>query len=570
MTFESDANTAYVDGQPVSKSNVRGIWPAVDSMKLALETADATERSNRIGGVNMAGALRLTNLTGTADAFTAELSPGLEDQSVGTGQLIRWVAIGTSTVDGPVITIGGNARQIRDTNNGPLPAGGLVVGRSYLAEVHSNGAVRLLSSVEPYLDVKNRNAQLAALDSTVNVLNAAAIRGAILLPGIDSWSAQSITMTSDPSQAFIPVDLSYKIQIRWPVTNTGPDPTVILDGVTYTLRGRDGRTLDAGDLKGGSIYLGTFFNLAPGGIIRIMTALGVADINGLGSESVQLAANTSDLNAMKPAAADAEYLAENFIIRQPRSEGQTADMSGMVPTGTTSGSKTMVLINSTSYRYPNGGLIERINVYLNGDTRFSVSSWKEDSPGGIVPLTPHEVRYYEGVAGWNDVEVNIPIPKGGSVGFGVSIPGNVGVNSSLPALNLRATSDTENEPFTSSNFSFRYMVNFTVSEPVGLSIPSGDLVSPTLIDKRFTDADGWTLAGATIASGALESGANSADWAARTSPISYPYSQLSKRTASVFGEIVSAGQVWGLGFMRQDDGFDLLTPAASWTAQTAC
>lgn len=257
---------------------------------------------------------------------------------------------------------------------------------------------------------------------------------------------------------------------------------------------------------------------------------------------------------------DVDYLSSQLITHADRVVGQTADMSAL-PATPGSGSKTMVLITSTSYRYPNGGIINGFKVYLTTAGRYSVSSWKEDVPGTIVPLTPHEVKYFQGTVGWNEIDPNIVIPPGGSVGFGVTTTGTVGRNNTLEVLALRATSATENAPFTSSQFNFDYMVSFTTTDPTALNIPGGgDLVPASLIDKTFTDDSGWTLGGATIVSGALESGAN-AVWTARSRPTTYPYSQLSRRTVSVFGEIVSANQVWGLGFIRSTDGFDLLTPA---------
>lgn len=45
-------------------------------------------------------------------------------------------------------------------------------------------------------------------------------------------------------------------------------------------------------------------------------------------------------------------------------------------------------------------------------------------------------------------------------------------------------------------------------------------------------------------------------------PTGYPYSQLARRTVSAFGSITAAAQVWGMTFIRMEDGYDLLTPAA--------
>ncbi|SIS98547.1 hypothetical protein [Paracoccus saliphilus] len=258
MTFQNDASSVYVSGQPVSKGGVRALWGKIDGLEadvgsairdgaaiitvniggtgsaitadiapvfvnagitqisggstieyIPLTTNDTANPTMTIAGttfdirgddggtwrakafvpgrsyllrrrggtlrvilggatkaeIDQAGVIRLVNLTGTADNFTAELAPGLEGQTVGTGSTVRFVALGTNTQEGPSCTIGSISRQVRDTNHSPLPAEGLLEGRTYFAEIHSNTIMRIVYSAESMAERLARDARLDANDA---------------------------------------------------------------------------------------------------------------------------------------------------------------------------------------------------------------------------------------------------------------------------------------------------------------------------------------------------------------------------------------------------------------------
>lgn len=115
--------------------------------------------------INQAGLLRLINIAGTADAITAELAPELAAQTVENGRLLRWRATATTTAPAPTMTVGGVTRQIYDTNGATLPAGAILAGRSYMAEIYSGTAMRLVYASNSAADIATQNARLDAADA---------------------------------------------------------------------------------------------------------------------------------------------------------------------------------------------------------------------------------------------------------------------------------------------------------------------------------------------------------------------------------------------------------------------
>ena len=570
----------------------------------------------------------------TADIAPAFIEAGIT--SLGGASEIEYIPTASNTTNNPTLAIGGQTFGIRNADGSAWPAENFAVGRSYklrrrggILRVSNGDATSVELAALSFLiggkaDITNSGKIFptraaaeaagqenipAALDriTTIEgdywvirgtgattdrlfegypawgvidrvpmarVIEATSARGDILMPSIEAGAtAQAVSMTSDPSQAHISPSASRKIQIRWPVTNTGPDPVATLDGVPYTIKGKTGGDLAAGDLLGNGIYLATFFSITPG-VLRLLDPVRIDDINGLrvGLSAIGQAAEQSIITAervqsqVSPRINDFDYIASTLVEHDDRIVGQTADMEGLTHTSA-SGSRTMVLVGSAggSPRFTDGGVLEEFKIFLSTAGRFSVSTWTEDIPGAGTTFTPYDVKYFDGVEGWNTVYPGLSVPKGGLVGWGSTPNGRTGVNTSLPQVNVRATSAVENEQFTAENTNnFRFMVSFNVREPVRLNLPEEPIPAPptSLIDHRFTDSDDWTLNGASIVSGALESGANvGASPFGACFPTGYPYSQLARRTLTAFAEIVASGQLWGLSSQRFADGVTLNAPA---------
>lgn len=102
-------------------------------------SAEQVERALRDGRLSLAlrdaGVLPLTNVGGTGDAITAELLPASTNVGITTlsgVSAVEYVPIATNPNDNPSLTVGGTAYEIRDANGGNWPAGGFMVGRSYI------------------------------------------------------------------------------------------------------------------------------------------------------------------------------------------------------------------------------------------------------------------------------------------------------------------------------------------------------------------------------------------------------------------------------------------------------
>ena len=119
MSYTSDSNATYVNGQPVNKADVRSLWSSVDKI---------------VNGLRDAGTLRTVNVAGTGNAITADLSDTMANAGISglSGAAdIEYIPVATNEADNPTITIAGATYGIRNADGRTWPAGGFVIGRSY-------------------------------------------------------------------------------------------------------------------------------------------------------------------------------------------------------------------------------------------------------------------------------------------------------------------------------------------------------------------------------------------------------------------------------------------------------
>lgn len=530
-----------------------------DARDLTAERAAREAADNAIRAAARDGLiLPLVNVAGTGDAITADLSTTLIAAGITTLSSLAeldYVPIATNAAVNPTITVAGVTLGIRDAGGGDWPAGGFRVG--YIYKLRRRGTTVRVSGGLSYseiiatqaLAVKNRDdlaAETAARAST----------------GIVRLS--QIAGTPDAITAIAPANTRFSIGDVFAFQPVAAN-TIAKPVITVANHGWWEMATEAGDpLPVGRLRPGLWH------IARIMTNRAVRIDGVWPASSTQFAERSlvdgvvqqvgplsSDVAGLKSASNDNAFLASALIEKRVRSEGQLAPMDNIQPVAG-SGSKTMVMGASSSPGFVNGGVVTRFRVYLTAAGRFSVSSW---SSGDRVLFTPSSVKYFDGVEGWNDVNPDLAVPKGGFVGFGVTTTGTVGKDTNLPSLTLKATSTTENQAFSSNNFSFPYLVRWDVTEPTAIKVYDGLAVPAELIEKQFLDGANWTVNGAALENGSAVSGANST-WLPRLHPANYPDSQLSRRTLHVFAAITDSNQVWGASFIRRADGYQLLTPAA--------
>lgn len=146
--------------------------------------------------------------------------------------------------------------------------------------------------------------------------------------------------------------------------------------------------------------------------------------------------------------------------------GQTADMASLSSTSS-SGAAVMVL---TGTAFLNGGMLRRVRFSSTaGAARVAaVTTWSADG-GGRRFYASQDVTVQPG---FNDIEVSLPIPSGGTVGI-ISMAASIGINSSLPGVPIVFSDDVTAEYLDGSSaaLGFRFMFSFDV-ERKQLSLPS--------------------------------------------------------------------------------------------------
>jgi len=127
MTFQSDANSTYPAGLPVSKDSVKALWGQVDGL--------VTGIADRIVVDAQIGTIALENVGGTGDAITASVPAALVSRGISESNLrrISFIAVADNTGAVTINVDGGGAVALRSPTGGALGAGRIQVGRIYTA-----------------------------------------------------------------------------------------------------------------------------------------------------------------------------------------------------------------------------------------------------------------------------------------------------------------------------------------------------------------------------------------------------------------------------------------------------
>ena len=205
-----DSTAAYIGTYQKSGNSGSGSWTrigdlpasAVGAAQIAAEaTTRATDDTGLRNAVRDGSILALTNIAGTSNAITADLSPaaisaGITALSTNTALDLKPTA--TNTAANPTLTVAGVTYGIRDADGGAWPASAFVPGRSYL--LRRQGAIlRVTSGDLTAVDVAylrrdrvatavQRRAGLPARPNADMVMwSVWEDPSALMRPGIDIW-----------------------------------------------------------------------------------------------------------------------------------------------------------------------------------------------------------------------------------------------------------------------------------------------------------------------------------------------------------------------------------------------
>ena len=109
MSFQSEANSTYVNGSSVAKSDVRALWGDVDDVVTTL---------------NRLGVIPLTNIGGTANAITADMTSGTPVASLNANSTVSFTPSASNTGSPVTLFVAGDqARLLRGEDGGDIPVG---------------------------------------------------------------------------------------------------------------------------------------------------------------------------------------------------------------------------------------------------------------------------------------------------------------------------------------------------------------------------------------------------------------------------------------------------------------
>lgn len=205
--------------------------------------------SQRSLAIRDSGILPITNVAGTGDAVTADLTAAMISAGITTLSAmseIEYVPQITNGAVSPTLTIGGSTYEIRGSDGQTWPANGFVVGRSYKLR-RRNTTLRVVGG-----DVTAAETAQMRLDRIV----AAAQTGTVALEGIaGTGDAITAVVPSELTATGLAASLLRAIRWTWPATsNTGP-ATMNIDGQgPVSLRDANGADLPAGYGKPGRLY----------------------------------------------------------------------------------------------------------------------------------------------------------------------------------------------------------------------------------------------------------------------------------------------------------------------------
>ncbi|QFG38295.1 hypothetical protein BDE18_0418 [Paracoccus pantotrophus] len=285
MSYASDANTTYVNGQPVDKADVRNLWASVDGIVAASNLGDVL-------------ALQTDTEASTAQLVVATVPAAQAHISLNAGQLLRFRWPFSNTEGDPVISIGGTPYTIRRRNGGDLQPSDLVGGFRYTGYIYTNdpAIIRLSESVGAS-DINGLRGSLEA-GSIIPLVNIGGTGNAITADLAAPAVAAGVTVTGSLSVRYIPA-----------ATNTNDAETDVTLHVAgdepRIVRTADGARLPAGFFVVGRAYTidrrGAIWRVATGDATRAELA-GKADLPGAGKQFASRAAAVSAGQAALPSA----------------------------------------------------------------------------------------------------------------------------------------------------------------------------------------------------------------------------------------------------------------------------
>lgn len=93
-------------------------------------------------------------------------------------------------------------------------------------------------------------------------------------------SGQAITAEIADGQAHIALGFQRRITFYSAASNTGADPTLTIDGTTYTIKSRDGAALAANDIQANR-HIDVVVQSSSPGVVRLLQVRQIADVAGL-------------------------------------------------------------------------------------------------------------------------------------------------------------------------------------------------------------------------------------------------------------------------------------------------
>lgn len=222
--------------------------------------AETTARTAADGKQSLAtrdaGILPLTNIAGTGNAITADLSSVIVDAGITTlssNAQVEYIPTATNSAANPSITVGGATYGIRGADGQTWPANGFVVGRSYMLRrrgtifrVMGGDVTRAEVAQLSSADQVGSSPRLEQISGTANAISAT-IPAALKAVGVSGDTIQAVTLIAASD-------------------NTGP-VTLSIDGLpAVDVRAQSGGVLPAAALRAGRPYLliktGTQWRLA--------------------------------------------------------------------------------------------------------------------------------------------------------------------------------------------------------------------------------------------------------------------------------------------------------------------
>ena len=234
MSFQSEANSTYVNGSSVAKSDVRALWGDVDDVVTTL---------------NRLGVIPLTNIGGTANAITADMTSGTPVASLNANSTVSFTPSASNTGSPVTLFVAGDqARLLRGEDGGDIPAGYLKASRFYIAQ-RFGAHWKIISGGATYDD-------LTTISSTIaQALNVVGVTPLINVAG--TGDAITADMASNAVNAGMVIAGNALVEFIPAATNANPSPTLLIsqDGTARNIQPEDGGAMPAGYLVPGRAYI---------------------------------------------------------------------------------------------------------------------------------------------------------------------------------------------------------------------------------------------------------------------------------------------------------------------------